>query len=195
VNHVAYTGFEIGLWNAWIFMLLEVLTFPLFIRIATGRAPEGEGKSQVAAMPRTKKIALYSSKIIYIPAFIYSIFLPLKLGTVWFYVGLPITLIGFIAGVIVIFNWAASPLGEPVTNGLYRYSRHPMYVTAFIFFLGVSIATASWVFLLFTILLIAASFYFAPLEEQSCLEKYGDAYREYMNRTPKYIGIPKSEAK
>jgi protein-S-isoprenylcysteine O-methyltransferase Ste14 len=59
----------------------------------------------------------------------------------------------------------------------------------------VSIATASWVFLLFTILLIAASFYFAPLEEQSCLEKYGDAYREYMDRTPKYIGIPKSEGK
>jgi protein-S-isoprenylcysteine O-methyltransferase Ste14 len=44
-------------------------------------------------------------------------------------------------------------------------------------------------------LLIAASFYFAPLEEQSCLEKYGDAYREYMDRTPKYIGIPKSEGK
>ena len=188
-------AFKIGVWNAWIFMLLDVLTFPLFIRIAKGRAPEVEGKSQVSAMSRTARITLYSSKIIYIPAFIYSIFLPLKLGTVWFYVGLPITLIGFITGVIVILNWAASPRGEPVTNGLYRYSRHPMYVTAFVFFLGVSIATASWVFLLFTILLIAASFYFAPLEEQSCLEKYGDAYREYMSRTPRYIGIPKSEAK
>lgn len=185
-------AFEIGLWNAWIFMLLEVLTFPLFIRIATGRAPEVEGKSQVSALSRTERITLYSSKIIYIPAFIYSIFLPLKLERVWFYVGLPITLIGFITGVIVILNWAASPRGEPVTNGLYRYSRHPMYVAAFVFFLGVSIATASWVFLLFTILLIAASFYFAPLEEQSCLEKYGDAYREYMKRTPKYLGIPKS---
>ena len=188
-------AFEIGLWNAWIFMLLELLTFPLFFRIATGRAPEVEGKRQVSALSRTTRITLYSSKIIYIPAFIYSIFLPLKLGTVWFYVGLPITLIGFIAGIIVILNWAASPPGEPVTNGLYRYSRHPMYVTSFIFFLGLSIATASWVFLLFTILLIAASFYFAPLEEQSCLEKYGDAYREYMNKTPKYLGIPKSEAK
>jgi protein-S-isoprenylcysteine O-methyltransferase Ste14 len=185
-------AFEIGLWNAWIFMLLEVLTVPFFMRIATGRAPEGEGKSQVAALSRTARITLYSSKIIYIPAFIYSIFLPLKLGTVWFYVGLPITLIGFITGVIVILNWAASPRGEPVTNGLYRYSRHPMYVTSFVFFLGVSIATASWVFLLFTILLIAASFYFAPVEERSCLEKYGDAYREYMNRTPRYIGLPKS---
>ena len=185
-------AFEIGLWNAWIFMLLDVLTFPLFMRIAKGRAPEDEGKSQVSALSRTERITLYSSKIIYIPAFIYSIFLPLKLGTVWFYVGLPITLIGLIAGVIVILNWAASPRGEPVTNGLYRYSRHPMYVTAFVFFLGMSIATASWVFLLFTILLIAASFYFAPLEEQSCLEKYGDAYHEYMDRTPRYIGIPKS---
>jgi protein-S-isoprenylcysteine O-methyltransferase Ste14 len=188
-------AFEIGLWNAWIFMLLDVLTFPLFIRIAKGRAPEDEGKSQLSAMSRTKRIALYSSKIIYIPAFIYSIFLPLRLGEVWFYVGLPITLIGFIVGVIVILNWAASPRGEPVTNGLYRYSRHPMYVTAFVFFLGVSIATASWVFLLFTILLIAASFYFAPLEEQSCLGKYGDTYREYMNRTPRYIGIPKSRGR
>jgi protein-S-isoprenylcysteine O-methyltransferase Ste14 len=110
-------------------------------------------------------------------------------------VGLPITLIGFVAGVIVILNWVASPLGEPVTNGLYRYSRHPMYVTSFVFFLGVSIATASWVFLLSTILLIAASFYFARIEEQSCLEKYGDAYRQYMDKTPKYLGIPKSEAK
>jgi len=188
-------AFEIGLWNAWIFMLLDLLTFPLFTSIATGRAPEVEGKSQVSAMSKTKRITLYSSKAIYIPAFMYSIFLPLKLGTVWFYVGLPITLIGFIAGVIVILNWAASPRGEPVTNGLYRYSRHPMYVTAFVFFLGLSIATASWVFLLFTILLIAASFYFAPLEEKSCLEKYGDAYREYMNRTPRYIGIPKSAVK
>jgi hypothetical protein len=187
--------FAIGVWNAWIFMLLDVLTFPLFIRIAKGRAPEVEGESQVSALSRTERIALYSSKAIYIPAFIYSIFLPLMLGEVWFYVGLPITLIGFIAGVIVILNWAASPRGEPVINGLYRYSRHPMYVTAFVFFLGVSIATASWVFLLFTILLIAASFYFAPLEEQSCLDKYGNAYREYMNRTPRYIGIPKSGGK
>ena len=67
-----------------------------------------------------------------------------------------------------------------------------MYLTAFVFFLGVSILTASWVFLLFTVLLIAASFYFTPLEEKSCLTQYGDVYRDYMNRTPKYLGIPKS---
>ena len=30
-------------------------------------------------------------------------------------------------------------------------------------------------------------------EEQDLLEKYGNVYREYMNRTPKWIGIPKSK--
>jgi protein-S-isoprenylcysteine O-methyltransferase Ste14 len=31
-----------------------------------------------------------------------------------------------------------------------------------------------------------------PAEERFLLEKYGDAYREYMNKTPRWIGIPKS---
>jgi protein-S-isoprenylcysteine O-methyltransferase Ste14 len=128
----------------------------------------------------------------YIPAFIYSIFLPLQLGTFWFYIGLPITLLGFVTNVIVIVNWVRSPRGKPVTTGLYRYSRHPMYVTAFLIFLGVSITTASWVFLLFTILMIAASFYYSSLEENSCIAQYGDTYREYMHKTPKYLGMPKS---
>jgi protein-S-isoprenylcysteine O-methyltransferase Ste14 len=184
-------AFEIGVWNAWIFMVLELLTFPLFFRVATPRAPKKESHN-VATLPRVKRTLLYSSKIIYIPATIYSVFLPIQLGNLWFYIGFPVTLIGLITSALVIVNWASSPPGKPVTGGLYRYSRHPMYATAFIFFLGVSIITASWVFLLFTILLIGASFYFAPLEEESCLEEYGDAYRDYMDKTPKYLGLPKS---
>jgi len=32
----------------------------------------------------------------------------------------------------------------------------------------------------------------AAPEERFCLEKYGDAYRNYLNRTPRWLGIPKS---
>jgi steroid 5-alpha reductase family enzyme len=184
-------AFDIGIWNAWIFMVLDLLTFPFFFRVATPRAPKEES-TNIADLGKGKRALLYSSKIIYIPAAIYSIFLPIQLGNLWFYIGLPVTLIGLITSFIVIANWAKSPQGKPVTNGLYRYSRHPMYVTAFVLFMGVSIITASWVFLLFTVLLIGASFYFAPLEEEGCLAHFGDAYRDYMNRTPKYLGIPKT---
>jgi protein-S-isoprenylcysteine O-methyltransferase Ste14 len=31
-----------------------------------------------------------------------------------------------------------------------------------------------------------------PVEERFLLEKYGESYREYMERTPRWIGVPKS---
>jgi len=70
-----------------------------------------------------------------------------------------------------------------------------MYVTNFVFFLGLGIATASWIFLLFSIILVVGCFAFVNVEEQGCLQKYGDSYHEYMNRTPRFIGIPKSGEK
>jgi protein-S-isoprenylcysteine O-methyltransferase Ste14 len=29
------------------------------------------------------------------------------------------------------------------------------------------------------------------VEEQACLEQYGDSYRDYMKRTPRFLGVPK----
>jgi len=92
----------------------------------------------------------------------------------------------------VLANWANTPPGEPVTRGIYRYSRHPMYVTSSLFLLGVSIASASWVFLLFPIIITVGAVIFIDLEEQGCLDHYGDAYREYMKRTPRWMGMPKT---
>jgi len=183
-------AFEIGLWNAWIFMLYLLLSFPFFIRIAIKLGVPSAEESELSV---AGKIVAYSSKLLLIPALVYSIFLPLKLGTIWFYIGLPITLIGLITYTMVLINWATTPLNEPISRGLYRYSRHPMYVTIFVFFLGLGIATASWLFLLFFIIFVVGCFAFTNVEEQGCLKKYGNSYREYMNKTPRWIGIPKSE--
>jgi protein-S-isoprenylcysteine O-methyltransferase Ste14 len=187
-------AFQIGVWNAWIFMLVDALTLPVFLRIVKNRQSPSSEKA-MAGMSRAEKIILYASKVLYVPALIYSIFLPLKLGTIWFYIGLPITLIGLIAGVMVLVNWATTPPDEPVTRGLYRYSRHPMYVAAFVMYVGLGIACASWVFLLFAVVITVVSFVYADAEEQLTLEMYGDSYHEYMDRTPRCIGIPKSVGK
>jgi len=126
---------------------------------------------------------------------IYSIFLPLKLDTVWFYVGLPIYLLGVIFSIMAGVSFATTPLDKPVTKGVYRISRNPMDFFGFLIFMGIGIACASWLFLLFLMIGIIVSNRGAIAEERFCLEKYGDAYREYMNRTPRWIGIPKSEKK
>ena len=184
-------AWEIGLWNAWIFMLIDTATIPVFLRIARGKGSPSPA-STLAKMSRPRKAVLFASKAIFIPALVYSVFLPLELGTVWFYVGLPVAIAGLVMSKIVLVNWAMAPPDEPLTRGMYRYSRHPMYFTYFIFLIGVSLAAASWVFLVYTVLITALSFYFAPVEEAACLEKYGAAYRDYMNRTPRWPGMSKS---
>ena len=181
-------AFEIGVWNAWIFMAYLLLSFVPFMYIAIKKSVPSV---EEGGLSRVAKIFASSSKLLLFPAMAYSIFLPMKLGTAWFYVGLPITLLGLITYTIVLINWATTPLDNQVSRGLYRYSRHPMYVTMFVFLLGLGIATASWVLLLLFIVFVVGCAVFVNVEERSCLDKYGDAYREYMDRTPRWIGIPK----
>jgi steroid 5-alpha reductase family enzyme len=186
-------AFEIGIWNAWIFMVPFILATILCILLMTKKDAPG-GPSRIPCKSKFTLIFATSSKIIYLPALIYSFFLPLKLGDIWFYIGLPITLIGLIGSFIVVADWAITPVGKPVTRGLYKYSRHPMYVTAFIILFGIGIISASWIFLLFTIIFLVGVTrpLCVKIEEAQCLGHYKAAYREYMNKTPRWIGIPKS---
>ena len=186
-------AFELGLWNAWIFMVPSLLLMLLWILVMTKKHAPPPPKN--ARMSKTKLSFCLISKFIYFAAVIYSVFLPLKLGTIWFYVGFPITLIGLVGSIMVVVNWANTPAGEPVTRGIYRYSRHPGYVTEVSLLLGVSIISASWVFLLFPIIIWAGAAYFIKIEEACTLGHFGHTYRQYMSRTPRWIGIPKSEKK
>ena len=181
-------AFDIGIWNAWIFMLYHFLPMPLLMIVKSELMRE-----EVKPQSEIERKLYPVMWIIWLVAVIYSIFLPLRLGTMWFYMGLPISVVGLIAYTAVTVNMATTPLGkEPLTKGLYRYSRHPMYITQLVMFIGVGIACASWVFLLFSIVYTILSFVYAISEERHCLEKYGNAYREYMDMIPRWIGIPKS---
>ena len=65
-------------------------------------------------------------------------------------------------------------------------------MTIFVQLIGVGIASASWVFLLLTAVLIFLWRFLAIAEERFCLEKYGESYLQFMNRTPRWIGIPEA---
>jgi len=188
-------AFEIGVWNAWIFtiwLLIVLFLGPLNI-IPKGRE---EGSDFTAEFSKTQKYVRHSMHIIYLLSIIYSIFVPLRLGTVWFYAGLPVCLLGLVSYAMVWVGFATTPPDKPVTRGVYRYSRNPMYLSTIILFVGIGIATASWIFLLLPVVyMIMPLLRMVEAEERHCFKVYGDAYREYMKRTPRWIGIPKSEAK
>ena len=184
-------AFDIGVWNAWILMIWLVIAFflvPLNI-IPKGRE---EGSDFTAKFGKTQKYAIRSMHIIYLLSTVYSVFVPLKLGTGWFYAGLPIYLLGLVSYVMVWVGFATTPPDKLITKGIYRYSRNPMQLSQVAIFLGVGIATASWVFLLLAAIFMVAPILWVNAEERHCLQYYGDAYREYMKRTPRWIGRPKS---
>ncbi|MFC2045366.1 methyltransferase [Chloroflexota bacterium] len=178
--------FEIGVWNAWIIMVCLGLAMfiPNMIFNRDNLKVEGS-KSATEKKFRRPWVVLFFLFVIY------GIFLPFKVGTVWFYIGLPICLIGLILLTIAIVNMATTPLhNKCITKGLYRYSRHPMYITTSIMLVGLGIATASWVSILFAVISLALWYPLSISEEEFCLEKYGDEYRDYFNRTPRWLGKP-----
>ena len=187
-------AFEIGVWNAWIFMIWLLVPFflePLNI-IPKGRE---EGSDFTVEFNKIQKGSLLSLHIIYLLLVIYSIFVPLKLGSAWFYAGLPIYLLGLISYAMVFWGFATTPPDQLVTKGIYHYSRNPMQISAFLLLLGIGIATASWVFLLLSVAYMIVPLLWLNAEERHLLKLYGDAYREYTGRTARWLGIPKSEAK
>jgi protein-S-isoprenylcysteine O-methyltransferase Ste14 len=186
--------FEIGVCNAWILLLFLPL-HPLVMMLIDKLVGTGDifKKMESPALNKAESIInIFGSYVLFFGLFIYSIFLPLQLGTAWFYVGLALCVLGVVTWIIAIVNIVGIPLGEPWNKGLYRYSRHPMYLGLFLTLIGAGIASASWIFLLFSIVYIVLCALLVSAEERFCLDKFGIPYREYMERTPRWIGLPKS---
>lgn len=186
-------AFEIGLWNAWIFtvILFAVAFLPSAIgsdTVEKRMAGEPSGSEQ----KRVTRMANLITHVIIMPfTLIYSIFLPIQLGTWWLYSGLLIYLLGIVMVLMYSISFASAPVGEPLSKGVYAVSRHPAYVGFFLAYAGIGVACASWVFLLCALIWIGSWQFGVVEEERMLLEKYGEAYRQYMNRTPRWIGFPR----
>ena len=182
-------AFELGLWNAWILVVPMLIVLFSDMKATAVRESGKEGDFQ---LNRREKMLM---NIIFLPmvvSWVCSVFLPLQLGTAWLYSGLVIFLFGIVFTIAAILNFATSPKDRVITRGLYRFTRNPTYVGMILMHIGVGIACSSWLLLLLTVVLIILLNAVLPSEERYCLYRFGDDYRKYKNRTPRWIGIPKS---
>jgi protein-S-isoprenylcysteine O-methyltransferase Ste14 len=140
-----------------------------------------------------EKIYLILYYIIHIGLSVYSVFLPFATGTAWFYAGLSVYLLGFAFLILAILAFAATPIDKPNTSGIYRITRHPWYIGLLSIYIGTGIASASWVYLVADLIWIPIiRNLLMIIEERECCERFGNAYEEYMKRTSRWIGLPKS---
>jgi len=188
-------AFQIGVWNAWIFMIWPWVAMLAVRLVGLDVYRRASGLPSEMKTSHQYRIVSYVSMVIETMAVAYSIFLPLKLGTIWFYAGLSIFLLGLVVLTTATVNFAATPMNVPITRGMYHYSRHPLYLASLLIYFSVGIAAASWVFLLIFVVQSVSIRIAAVEEERFCLEKYGEAYRGYVDRTPRWLGLPKSGRK
>ena len=172
-------AFELGLWNAWILIIPMLIT--LFSDMgATARREKGKAPDfQLTKKENRIANAVFAPMVV---SWIYAVFLPLQLGTIWLYFGLIIFLFGIIFTIAAIANFATSPKNKVITSGLYHYTRNPTYIGMILMQIGIAIASASWLYLILTAVLLVMLNSVLPSEERYTLYRYGDEYRAAESR-------------
>lgn len=176
---------EIGWLNGWILLALEFLIQGLLLLVfskdVVSRLFDRSGWN------KKQRSFTIIGKVFSLACLILILLTPLNINSGVFIVGLFLYTIGITGLVVAMLNFKDTPPDQPVTQGIYKISRHPQIVALFIIFLGICVAIGSWL-ALFALILSKLLQHFGILaEEEICLGQYGESYLNYMKQIPRYF--------
>ncbi len=122
----------------------------------------------------------------------------------WSKIGLPETVRWLGAGIGIVcvglIYWLFNSLGSSITptsatrrqhtlviSGPYRWVRHPLYTVGSSLFISFGMMADNWFIALLGILTFIIMAIRTPREEANLIEKFGNEYREYMQRTGRFF--------
>ncbi len=140
-----------------------------------------------APMVGKEKVAFVLYQITTVLMILYLLLLKVQTYSNWFYLGITIYLLGAIFYSISIIHFAHPKTTGLNEKGLYRISRHPMYVSFFLYFLGCVFLTQSWVLAALLLVYQLSAHLIVLSEERWCMKQFGDEYRKYRNRVRRYL--------
>jgi len=89
-------------------------------------------------------------------------------------------------------KWGGVPKGKGyvhttvlVDRGVYAIVRHPQYLAGILMAVALSLISLHWAVILPGVAVVATCYISMIDEEVSAVEKFGEAYREYMQRVPR----------
>ena len=119
-------------------------------------------------------VCILLSKVKYTPGWLFGL-------------GLSVYMIGLLLLAVSVVNFSAPADNDFHQNGLYRWSRNPMYVSYFVVFMGCVLLTQSLALLVLVLIFQVAAHWIILSEERWCGQRFGDAYLQYMKKVRRYI--------
>jgi len=179
----------------WLFFFASLAWVVHLTRRTTGKQlARHVGWLQIVAVALAVPYFLGAALYALVPGWIAALLMPLP---VWFrLVMVAIVAVGIFFAVwgwrVLGKNWAPSVSGVRdetalVTTGPYGIVRNPIYLGIYVSITSLALVAASWLLLLPGLALCAILYTQMSKEEAALVDRFGDAYREYMKRTPRLI--------
>lgn len=115
------------------------------------------------------------------------VFIPMSFIALFFIIGISIFIIGYIAYLFSLINYATSNPEKPVTKGIYKISRNPQQLSAIVMWIGIGFLTSCWLIIIVCLVQLIAAYPTFIAQEKYCLDRYGDEYKQYMTKTSRYV--------
>jgi protein-S-isoprenylcysteine O-methyltransferase Ste14 len=189
VDMELFPSLEIGWMNGWILLCLWYIVQGLSLLAVSKDVRARLFEFDRSSWRKTQRVSFAAGKFVALVFLIVVVFTPIKLNTREFLTGFIVFTVGLLGLAVSIYNFQKIPLNTPVAIGLYRYSRHPQLVMLLIIGVGLSIALNSWFLLLLRIVSFGFEHPGVIAEENECLERFGDSYKEYLESVPRYLFV------
>ncbi len=160
--------------------LLALLTFSPQARARLFKDP----KDRLPIRARRVRLLGQLAMVTYIGMMVLT---PLKLSIPAFPLGVLIYAAGYGSVMSALHYFKNTSANEVIVAGPYRLSRNPQWVGVVLVLSGVAIM--SGILLYLGIILVVTIIYHLQIlaEEKACLEQYGDSFRVYMDKVPRYF--------
>ncbi len=175
----------LGLTNAW----LGTLSLTLLGMLAVQLHPRGDRLADASWYGEEELRWARISTAINLGLLFYSLFVPLRLGSLALLVGAALFGTGLVAAIWAYVSFLNTPEDEPVVRGLYRLSRNPIYVSTWLALLGICVAATSWILLLLAVAWLVPTHRLVLAEERHCRPRYGADYQAYLRRVSRYLPL------
>jgi protein-S-isoprenylcysteine O-methyltransferase Ste14 len=167
------------------------VTFFVFARVRSDYRAHGKLSRPVAAL----QFGFFCVYALSSYAFLDSRLSHVSTASILFPIALVLMTFGFL---LVFFSmpflgWRSfgREIGGLRTTGLYQYSRNPQLVGGSFFIVGYALLWPSWAGFLWASLWLVITYRMVQLEEEHLEKTFGDKYRDYCKRAPRYLGLPK----